>query len=145
MTTQKTITIPLINQRPIRIMADRWLIIASAEEWNGQERCQANREHTLIVREESNDLNADVCGRILVHGSYETQWANEHQRKAGLLLDAFMVLGDDYWPAIIRAIREVGTEIGMTERGIKECIADLPPRDIDEGEPTQDNNEGVTK
>lgn len=145
MTTQKTITIPLINQRPICITRARWPIIASSEEWNGQERCQANREYTLIVREESNDLDAAVCGRILVHGSYETQWANEHQRKAGLLLDPFAVLGDDYWPAIIRAIREVGAEIGMTERGIKECIADLPAQDIDEGEPTQDHTEGVTE
>ena len=47
--------------------------------------------------------------------------------------------------ANIFGFKLLGAEWVISAAAVGSMREDLPPRDIDEGEPTQDNNEGVTK
>jgi hypothetical protein len=110
----ETLIVTLTDRAPARIVKDVWPVVARADAHDGQVESQANRRWRLKVRQ-----HAD--GRVLVYGTYDTQWQNEHDRRAGELLDA----GGD----VVTAIRAVAEAIDAPERLAHECIADLPAQD----------------
>ena len=110
------VTVILTGRRPVRVRKDAWPVVAYAEDHDGQVRSQADRVWRLVVRQ-----HAD--GRALVYGVFQSSWANEHDRRGGVLVPA----GGDV-PA---AIHQVADDLGLGERLAEEAIADLPAEDLD--------------
>lgn len=116
----KTRTITLTDRPPVKIRESEWPILASASGWShAAVRVQANEEWRIYVRQHSD-------GRALVYGVREEGNGGMPQgyepRRGGALLPA----GAD----LVAAIRRVGTDVGIPETQIRECIADLPAEEI---------------
>jgi hypothetical protein len=114
--TDKTRTITLSNRPPVKISEATWPVIAKGD-WtdNMTIPSQANRKAFVRVRQ-----HAD--GRMIVYGTYSTQFAGELDAKAGMLL----AVGDDVAAAISRVVEDLGD----LPRLASECIADLPAEEI---------------
>lgn len=118
-TKMSKLTITLTNSAPVSIDKDDWPILASAKHRPGSLRNGTpvpdyeTDEYRLTVRQHQD-------GRTIVYGVVDASagWTSTESRRGGILLDG----GAD----IIRAISEVGAELGLTDRVIRECIADLP-------------------
>lgn len=115
-TTLKTRVITLSNRPPVKIKEDEWPVIGKAS-WsdNPSIPSQANRDASVRVRR-----HAD--GRVIVYGTYSSQWQGETGLKSGLLLDK----GAD----IAAAIYGVVEDLGVTATMAAECVADLPAEEI---------------
>ena len=113
------LVVTLTDSPPVRIVKTNWPIIASASKFNGELEMESDRRWRLLVRRNKKS------GRAIVYGVYLTRWKGESDRRVGRLLDA----GSD----IPQAIRQVAEELtGSTGADIaQECIASLPPVDID--------------
>jgi len=130
MTKENTkLTITLTNRAPVTIVKLNWLIIASASESPGSfvngtpvpdSQCDT---HRLIVRQHND-------GRTIVYAilNAATAWTGTESRREGELLTISGVdaehVGD--LPAIVAAIRRVGSECGLLPCVVRDCIADLP-------------------
>jgi hypothetical protein len=115
---RKTRTITLTDRPPVRIVEDEWPVIAQA--YDESRRDQTRRNGELVVRRHRD-------GRTLVHGTLDiaSVWTGTESRRDGVLLPA-----DASAAEIVAAIRKAGSECGLPERVIRECIADLPPEDL---------------
>ena len=133
-TAKKMITIAMSEQPPVRVSAELWPIIASADWHDGKVECQANHVRFIRVRQHED-------GRRIVYGKLDSGpggvpqgWRGSH---AGYLIPAIdatrnhptkvTIIPDE--DATIRAIRRVAGVIGDDEMG-SECIADLPAREL---------------
>lgn len=128
MTTEtKTRVITLTGRAPVRINEDDWTVIAEGSVYEGEFESQASRRVSMKVREHLYD------GRVIVHGTYKTQWARERNHAAGVLLDgrprtSSMSGSDD---DVLNAIRRVAESLGYcVETLTAEVIADLPAQPI---------------
>jgi len=125
----KTRTITLTGRRPVTIDEAEWPLIARAsdDDYDGNDPAlhqQASDqgqldEYSLRVRQ-----HAD--GRTIAYGTYTEGWNSRHDgpTHAGRLLPADEAGSSNF--AIADAIRDVGTVLGVPERLIADCIADLP-------------------
>ena len=114
-----TITIPLSDRAPVRINRAAWPVIADADWHSGEHSFQANEVAAVRVRQ-----HAD--GRVIVYGYCEAG-------PGGMALDyratrAGYLSRDDH--DIATTIRAVADAIGLPFLAA-ECIADLPPEDLD--------------
>lgn len=123
------LTITLTNRAPVTITKAKWPVIASAKDWNGEYESQANRFWRITVREHAGD------GRILVYASFTSHWANESGHRAGELLLQNEEPTYDYLAPVIRRVTHA---CGAADRLADECIADLPPVDLDAEPPKAD-------
>ena len=119
----KTRTITLTGRPPVTIREDDWPIVASAkgDSWTGcdpSRYCQAEAQGELDTWAIRVRQHAD--GRAIVYGILDgaTAWTRTQGRKGGELL----VAGAD----LAAAIERVGADVGIEDRTIRECVADLP-------------------
>lgn len=115
MSESKHRTITLTDRAPVRIRQDLWPIVAAASEHDGKVESQAVRTWTLRVRQ-----HAD--GRAIVYGVYRSNWEGARGAAGGELCEA----GADLAAAIHRVAATCECEAIAGE-----CIADLPPVDLD--------------
>jgi hypothetical protein len=108
-------TIGMTGRAPVKIDGDAWIIIAEADEKNGETDYQASRWWEINVRR-NND------GRAIVYGQYDSVWQGDSSIAGGELVAP----GDDIVAAIIR----VGETIGASVRLVDRCIGELPAEDI---------------
>ncbi|HTQ47486.1 MAG TPA: hypothetical protein VMI75_32240 [Polyangiaceae bacterium] len=122
-TTTDTIKIAMSERRPLSISKEAWPVIAQADWWNGEHKCQANYVRRIRVRE-----HAD--GRRLVYGTYSSGAGGVpvgfRGAAGGFLVPAHDGAPDD--DETIRAIRCVAGIIGDDAMGAQ-CIADMPAED----------------
>lgn len=114
MATDRTIT--LTSRRPIRISSEAWPTIAMAKDHDNQYEFQANRKWMLRVR-------AHDDGRKIVYGTFDSQFANEPDVRAGYLVQTE---GE-----MLAALRDVAEEIDAPDGLLNRCIADLPAEEIE--------------
>jgi hypothetical protein len=130
------LTITLTDRAPVTIVADNWPVIASAKDWDNRYEVQANRTWSLKVRQHND-------GRTIVYGVYTTQYQNEPERRAGLLLTPPKDWAPDpcepggeitpsAWVGdeVVEAIKRVAEHLGFERRLADECIADLPALEL---------------
>lgn len=122
MATDK-LTITLTDRNPVTITKAEWPAIASSAHTPGAMRNGTpvpdyeTDTHKLTVRQ-----HAD--GRTIVYGvlSASTAWTGTEDWRGGELLAA----GEN----VAAAIKRVGAEGGLTDRCIRECVADLPAEEL---------------
>lgn len=115
-TAPKMRTITLTDRPPVSIREDLWPVIARGNRHDGREfASQANRTWDVRVRQHQD-------GRMVVYGTYATNWQGERDMRAGVLLDADA--------DVVAAIREVVEQIGGSDGLAQDCIADLPAEEI---------------
>ena len=123
-TTTKKITVALSDAPPVRVSAEDWPVIASADWFSGAIECQANEVARIKVRQHED-------GRTLVYGVRNSgpggQYAGYRGAHAGYLLGRTGEATDE--DEIVRHIRRVAGAIDRDDLA-DECIADLPARDI---------------
>jgi hypothetical protein len=117
-TEDKIRTITLTGRAPVKVRDSQWPLVAVASEHDGQVKSQANREWWIRIRQHDD-------GRMLVYGGYESAFQNEHDLRAGYLLDA-----DHDAKDIADAVYRVADGISAERRLADECIADLPAEEI---------------
>jgi hypothetical protein len=105
-------TIPLTGRRPVEIDEDNWPIIAQAE-FHGYRGVVIS----ICVREHWHPVDASD-GRHIVYGTHPEGW----RTYAGQLLAA----GEPVEPAI----ESVGETLGVPDRLVADCIANLPAEQI---------------
>jgi hypothetical protein len=115
-TEKARLTIALTNRPPVGIVKEDWPVIASVHDYDNQYEFQANRHWYLTVRQHED-------GRTVVYGKYSTQFPNEHDRRAGELVEAN---GN-----IAAAILNVAETLEFENRLAQECIADLPAENLE--------------
>jgi len=137
MKTQDTqIKIVLTDRAPVRVTPAVWPELASAkgDSWgtNGDyaRHSQASAqgeldEYRLVVRRHMG------TGRVLVYARLDaaSAWTGTEDRAEGELLEE----EDD----VAAAIRRVGQRCELPDCIIRDCIADLPSEDLDDGGPVQ--------
>ena len=110
-------TITLTNRPPIRISEADWPVIAKADWHDGREyECDANRKYQIRVRQHEN-------GRQIIYATYSTNYQGERDRRCGLMLD-----GDQ---PTVNAINAIAEQIGAPDSLAVDCIASLPPEDVE--------------
>lgn len=121
------ITVTLTDQPPVLISNEIWPVIATArgDSWTGGD--YARHEQALAQRELDRyflRVRQHADGRALVYGvlTAAPAWTGSEDNAGGYLLDP----GDD----IVASIRQVGEEVGIPERLVRECIADLPATEL---------------
>lgn len=124
----KIITVVMSDRPPLKIDLNKWPLVAGAEWFDSEHKCQANRERAIRVRE-----HAD--GRRLVYGFFDSAWSTERMRQAGFLIapsnrDATDGTKMPDEKETVRAIRRVAGIIGDDGLG-DECIADLPAEELE--------------
>jgi hypothetical protein len=146
------ITIHLTDSRPVSITKDLWPVAARGD--GVSRRCY----HTPIPAYEVDQYRLRVRqhadGRVIVYGWIDASpaWTGTEDTYAGEMLgtanapvtNANELTADK----IIAAIRRVGEDAGLPASVIRECIADLPSEEIDEGtadEGTAVATEGTAK
>src|SRR5208282_4361155 len=125
MTTTESIkpkvrTITLTGRPPVRVREDVWPVIASARRGDGVVECQDNHRWNLTVRE-----HAD--GRRIVYGSETSGPGGVYQGYEAARAGELVEPGED----VAEVVRRVGKRARCSEPMIDECIADLPPVDLD--------------
>jgi hypothetical protein len=112
--------ITLTRRPPVRLREDLWPIIASARRHDGAVECQANHRWHLLVRQ-----HAD--GRTIVYGSEDSGPGGVCRGYEAAYAGEIVEPGADVASAILR----VGTDARCSSAMQDECIADLPPVDVD--------------
>lgn len=124
--TRKQRTITLTGRPPVKIYEDEWPLVAEAkgDSWRDRDYSryeQASRQGELDTYSLRVRQHAD--GRAIVYGMLTgSNWTGTADRRGGKLLAA----GAD----IASAIEEVGSDCGLPESVVRECIADLPAEEI---------------
>lgn len=123
-------TITLTNRPPVKIDEDNWPVIASAadKDWDNEYDFQANQawKWSITVRQHKD-------GRAIIYATYThtSQWAgsNDTYDKQG----EYLAYKDVPYEHICTAIINVCAQMqGERWDALKdECIADLPPEDLD--------------
>lgn len=108
------IQITLTDARPILIDEERWPVIASAADWEGQYEFESFRKWKLFVRQKGE--------AYLVYGYFATSWQNENGVSHG-----FRATEVD----LIHRIKEVANLIGCADPVAlaQTCIGDLPAKE----------------
>lgn len=117
------LTITLTGRSPVKIRKEDWPVIASGKDRpgsfvNGTPRPDYETDsHRITVRQ-----HAD--GRAVVYAVLDgaTAWTGTKSCRGGLLLPA----GAD----VAAAIERVGSDVGLPDSVIRECVADLPAEEI---------------
>lgn len=124
--TDKTRTITMTDQPPVRIHEDEWPEIAVARDSSytgtpmGAKQARDRGEcdqYTLRVRQHS-DGRAIVYAVLSAAPAAWGQPAGGVSRRTGELLDDAT--------RIPEAVRRVGEDCGLPEQVIRECVADMP-------------------
>jgi len=125
MSKQRTIT--LTGRPPVKINEDAWPVIASAKDdsFSGNDY---GRHQQASAQGELDDYSIRVRqhddGRAIVYAVFDaaTAWTGNSSRSGGELLDK----GAD----IAAAIARVGEDVGIPDKVIRECVADLPAEEL---------------
>lgn len=144
--TPKTRTITLTDRAPVKIREDEWPTIASAKGDSYAGNDYGRRQQALAqgeCDEYSLRVRQHADGRTLVYAVLDAAISEWHQpacgesHKGGELLtpsgdgelrpDDGRVVPD---VEIASAIRRVGSDCGIPESVIRECVADLPAEEI---------------
>lgn len=126
-----TRTITLTDRPPVRIDEARWPEVGSALWHDGEVIARANRKATVKVRQErpgglsDNDWDGlpVTDGRVIVHGTYRSDFRDESDRRSGFVLE------DPTREELVATIREVADAVdfpGLAD----ECVASLPAEEL---------------
>jgi hypothetical protein len=115
-------TITLTDARPVRIKKDDWPIVASSVAYYDVNGLDATAN--MFVRENIHD------GRVIVSASVVIRRGDDvrERKRGGILLDENADFAIDDAP---EAIRKVAASVGAPPSLAAECVADLPPLDLD--------------
>lgn len=130
--TPKRITVYLTNRNPVSITNEEWPVLARGTgdsycvgNYDGaryeQARCNGEiDEYKLIVRQ-----HAD--GRTLVYGILDaaSAWTGNESVRGGVLLESRPSNN-----ALFATIDEVGHELGLPERVIRDCFEGFKPEEL---------------
>jgi hypothetical protein len=134
--SDRTSTITLTGRPPVRVSDDNWPVIAfgTSEYYNSEYREDATRDYDAWISVRQHD-----DGRAVVYGTFvfRTKYRNED--------DVVINAGNTVAPGqnIAQAISRVGFDIRdrlrrenedslrVIREAVDECIADLPPDDLD--------------
>jgi len=123
-TITKRRTITLTDRPPVTIVEANWPVIAVALGHEDSARAQRpdyeGDSWAIRVRQ-----HAD--GRAIVYATFDgaTAWTGSESRSGGEVLT-----NRPSGAGIVSAIKRVGTEVGISDATIRECIADLPAEDL---------------
>jgi hypothetical protein len=126
----KKLKVTLSGRRPVTISTDAWPDLASAEriEYDGEFEFQANRTtHSWIkVRLNTKD------GRMVVYGGYD--YTSRFRGERDVHVRRGMLLGPDgdMPAAIFGVVQQISDAVEINLSALAhQCIADLPPEDLD--------------
>lgn len=116
--------IRLTDDRPIRIVQDDWLIIASATSFEGQvESEDRKRSIFVLISRKCHAKKWRKSAKYIVYGSGPA--GNDRMIHAGY--DLSRVVREEM--GLIEAIQKVAEEINDKSLAVA-CIQGLPPRDV---------------
>lgn len=128
MPDDELITITLTDRAPVRIKGAQWPVIATASGDSFEGNDYARHQQALNQNECDTyllEVRQHEDGRTLVYGEFKaaTAWTRNHSRRGGELLP--------HESDLVSAIRRVGEDCILPDRITRDCIADLPPVDLD--------------